>query len=48
MDELEQTFIDALHAIAVTMLLCAGMTLGRVLEYYQRPLEVRQMIEAQR
>lgn len=45
MDELEQTFIDALHAIAVTMLLCAGVTLGGVLEYYQRPVEVRQVIE---
>ena len=45
MDELEQTFIDALHAIAVTMLLCAGVTLCGVLEYYQRPLEIRQVIE---
>lgn len=45
MDELEQTFIDALHAIAVTMLLCAGMTLSGVVEYYQRPLEVRQALE---
>ena len=45
MDELEQTLIDALHAIAVTMLLCVGVTLGGVLEYYQRPLEIRQVIE---
>lgn len=45
MDELEQTFIDALHAIVVTMLLCAGVTLGGVLEYYQRPLEIRQVID---
>lgn len=47
MDELEQTFIDALHAIAVTMILCMGVTLSGVLEYYQRPLEVRQAMEAQ-
>ena len=46
MDELEQTFIDALHAVVVTMLLCAGVTLGGMLEYYQRPLEVRQAIES--
>jgi len=46
MDELEQTLIDALHAIAVTMLLCVGVTLCGVLEYYQRPLEIRQVIEA--
>ncbi len=46
MDELEQTLIDALHAIAVTMLLCAGVTLSGVVEYYQRPLEIRQVIEA--
>lgn len=45
MDELEQTFIDALHAIAVTMLLCAGVTVSGVIEYYQRPLEIRQVIE---
>lgn len=45
MDELEQTLIDALHAIAVTMLLCAGVTFGGMLEYYQRPLEVRQVME---
>lgn len=45
MDELEQTFIDALYAVVVTMLLCAGVTLCGVLEYYQRPLEIRQVIE---
>ena len=41
MDELEQTFLDALHAIVVTMLLCAGVTLCGVAEYYQRPTEIR-------
>ncbi len=45
MDELEQTFIDALHAVVVTMLLCVGVTLCGVIEYYQRPLEVRQVME---
>jgi len=45
MDELEQTFIDALHAIVVTMLLCAGVTLSGVIEYYQRPVEIRQVME---
>ena len=45
MDELEQTFIDALHAIVVTMLLCVGVTLSGVVEYYQRPLEIRQVME---
>jgi len=42
MDELEQTFIDALHAIIVTILLCAGVTLCGVAEYYQRPPEIRE------
>ena len=42
MDELEQTFIDALHAIVVTMLLCVGVTLCGVAEYYQRPTEIRE------
>lgn len=45
MDEIEQTFIEVLQGIAVTMLIVFGVCVSAALEYKQRPLEVRQAIE---
>ncbi len=45
MNELEQTFIEVLQGIAVTMLIVFGVCVGAALEYKQRPAEVRQAIQ---